>query len=384
MTVNVAAKNTRTSSSEGAPLARLMESPFLVGLFLPIQSGAWTPSTAPRATAWTFPYNATLIKRAEQLGFDLAFGLAQWLGKNGYGGAMKYREDALDPLITSAGMASLTERIVLISTVHILYGWHPLHVAKLGATLDHMSGGRWGLNVVTGYRSGEFEMFGKSQIPHDDRYQMADEFTDMMFQLWQMDDNTTFAGKYWKMQDAFVSPKPVHGKPIMVNAAASDVGIEYAAKYCDLIFITSPRGANIDKALEGLPALNEKIKSKAKAHNRRVKTIINPHIISRDTEQEVKAIIDAIVAGEDPIAVDNVMGGFTSGDQKAWREHKRDERIIGGNVQLFGTPEKIVDYCMKLKNAGCDGIQINFFDYIPDLEFFGSRILPLMRQAGLR
>jgi FMNH2-dependent dimethyl sulfone monooxygenase len=186
------------------------------------------------------------------------------------------------------------------------------------------------------------------------------------------------------MQDAFVSPKPVHGKPIMVNAAASDVGIDYAAKYCDLIFITSPRGANIDKALEGLPALNAKIKSKAKAHNRRVKTIINPHIISRDTDQEVKEIIDAIVEGEDPVAVDNVMGGFTSGDQKAWREHKRAERIIGGNVQLFGTPEKIVDYCLQLKKAGCDGIQINFFDYIPDLEYFGSRILPLMRQAGLR
>src|SRR5262245_35226444 len=217
------------------PLQRLMQSPFLIGLFLPIQSGAWTPSTAPRGTSWTFPYNATLTRRAEELGFDLSFGLAQWLGKNGYGGAMKYREDALDPLITTAGMSAITTRMILISTVHILYGWHPLHVAKLGATLDHMTEGRWGLNVVTGYRSGEFEMFGKHQIPHDDRYKMADEFTEMMFRLWKSDDNCTYEGKYWKMHNAFVSPKPIYSKPIMVNAAASDVGIEYAARFCDLI-----------------------------------------------------------------------------------------------------------------------------------------------------
>ena len=383
MTVDLASKS-QIVPSQRTPLERLMDSPFLVGLFQPIQSGGWTPSTAPRGTSWTFPYNAALTKRAEEIGFDLSFGLAQWLGKNGYGGAMKYREDALDPFITTAGMAALTNRIVLISTIHVLYGWHPMHVAKLGATLDHMAGGRWGLNVVTGYRSGEFEMFGKEQIPHDDRYKMADEFTEMMFDLWRADENISRVGKYWRMQDAFVSPKPVHGKPIMVNAAASDVGIEYAAKYCDLIFITSPSGANIDKALETLPALNEKIKSKARAHNRRVKTMINPHVISRETDREVQSIIDAILAGVDPEAVDGVMSGFTSGDQKAWREHKRDERIIGGNIQIFGTPEKVVDYCVKLKRAGCDGIQVNFFDYMPDLEFFGARILPLLKQAGLR
>ncbi len=383
MSVDLAPR-TETVSHRKTPLERLMESPFLVGLFQPIQSGAWTPSTAPRGTSWTFPYNAALATRAEQLGFDLTFGLAQWVGKNGYGGAMKYREDSLDPLITTASLASITNRMVLISTVHVLYGWHPMHIAKLGATLDHIAGGRWGINVVTGYRSGEFEMFGKEQIPHDDRYKMAEEFTRMMFDLWQIDNNISRDGDYWRMQDAFVSPKPVYGKPIMVNAAASDVGIEYAVKYCDLIFITSPSGANIDDALETLPALNEKIKAKAKAHNRRVKTMINPHIISRETDGEVRSIIDAIIAGVDPEAVDGVMAGFSSGDAKSWRGHKRDQRFIGGNIQIFGTPEKVVDYCLKLKRAGCDGIQINFFDYMPDLEFFGARVLPLMHQAGLR
>src|SRR5690606_29921755 len=104
---------------------------------------------------------------------DLVFGLAQWMGKGGYGGKMKFREDANDPLLITAGLAAVTKRVLLISTVHILYGWHPLHLAKFGATIDQMSGGRWGLNVVTGYKHSEVEMFGLSLVEHDKRYDMA-------------------------------------------------------------------------------------------------------------------------------------------------------------------------------------------------------------------
>ena len=108
------------------------------------------------------------------------FGLAQWLGKGGYGGEMGFRGDAMDPLLITAGLAPVTRNIVLISTVHVLYGWHPVHLAKFAATLDHMSRGRWGLNMVTGYKPDEFRMFGLAQIEHDLRYEMAGEFVDMM------------------------------------------------------------------------------------------------------------------------------------------------------------------------------------------------------------
>ena len=142
------------------PLESAAQNSLMLGLFLPIQSGAWSPSMAPRGTSWTFDYNARCTVLAEQLGFDLVFGLAQWLGKGGYGGKMKFRDKSTDPLLVTAGLAALTKRIILISTVHVLYGWHPLHLAKFGATIDNMSGGRWGLNVVTGYKKSEFEMFG--------------------------------------------------------------------------------------------------------------------------------------------------------------------------------------------------------------------------------
>ena len=153
---------------ENAKRNRLM-----LGLFLPLQSGAWSPSTAPRGTTWTFDYNAKCTRMAEAFGFDLVFGLAQWMGKGGYGGEMAYREKSTDPLMITAGLAAITQRILLVSTVHILYGWHPLHLAKLGATIDNMSNGRWGLNVVTGYKPSEFKMFGLEPIEHDQRYVMG-------------------------------------------------------------------------------------------------------------------------------------------------------------------------------------------------------------------
>ncbi len=58
--------------------------------------------------------------------------------------------------------------------------------------------------------------------------------------------------------------------------------------------------------------------------------------------------------------------------------------VIGGNVHLVGTPEQIVEGFLKLQAAGCDGVQVNFFDYLPDLAYFGETVIPMMKQAGLR
>jgi FMNH2-dependent dimethyl sulfone monooxygenase len=370
--------------SEISPLERLPNQKLLVGLFLPMQEGAWSPSRAPRSTSWTFDYLARCTMRAEELGFDLAFGLAQWLSKGGYGGEMRFREHEIDPIIANTALAAMTKSIVLINTVHILYAWHPLHLAKFGAAIDHISGGRWGINVVTGYKPSEYRMFGLAPIEHDLRYEMADEFTTIMRRLWAEDDDLTFDGRYWKTERAFLAPKPGARRPFLVNAASSGAGLDYAAKHSDIIFITSPAGADPVKACEALPTHNAKIKSLAGAHGRKVKTIINPHVICRPTEKEAKSAYQDILENEDTVAADNFAKTFVSGDTASWRGHSRAQWVIGGNVHLVGTPEQIVEWFIKLQAAGCDGVQVNFFDYLPDLEFFGKEVFPLMKQAGLR
>ena len=368
-----------------SPVARVLDQPLMLGLFLPIQAGGWSASHLPRGTTWTFDYNLALVQRAEDFGFDLAFGLSQWLPKGGYGGV--FNGEAIDSFTALAAMTAATRSIILVATTHVLYGpWHPLHFAKYCATLDHISKGRWGINVVTGHRAVEHEMFGWQRIEHDHRYAMAAEFLDAAKQLWAAEDNlsVTPALSPWKLDKAFVTPKPRYGRPLLVNATGSDAGIDFAAEHSDLVFITSPGGGAIEDALASLPAHTARVKAAGLARGRNLRTLINPMIVCRETEREAWEYHDAIVDHVDPVAS---MQNFNS-DAHAWRgrkDHGKDAaRAVGGNIRLIGSPEQIVAQIVALKEAGVDGIQLSFFDFLPDLEFFGQRVLPLLREAGLR
>ena len=363
---------------------RAVRQPFMLGLFMPHQQGAWTPSKAPRKTSWTFEYNAELAVRVDEAGFDLIFALATWLGKGGYGGDIHFREHSIDPFITSAALAPLTRNVLLISTVHVLYGWHPLHIAKYGAVIDHISQGRWGLNVVTGYRPDEAGMFGQEAFPHNQRYAMADEFTTVMKRLWTEDQNLDYTGEWYKTTGAFVAPKPVNGLPVLVSAGSSPAGMDYATSHADIIFATSPTGADPGKACASLPQRIGPIKAQARQKGRDVKILVNPHVICRPTEKEARAWYQRIRDERDEVAVTNFFNAFTGGDQASWRQHSALDWAVGGNLHLVGTPDMIVEWFVRLRQAGVDGVQVNFFDFGPDLDYFISTVLPLMQQAGLR
>ena len=368
-----------------SPLSQAFQQPMLLGLFLNLQD--ITRSTLPTSNTWTFDYNAKIVQQGEALGFDLAFSRTQWLPKGGYDG-----EASLDSFIALGAMAAITKKILLISTIHVLYGpLHPLHIAKYGATLDHIAKGRWGINIVTGHRAIEHEMFGWSRIEHDDRYALAGELFDVVQTLWSSDENFSAEGRQgWKVTNGFITPKPLFARPVLVNATGSDAGIEFAANYSDIVFVTSPGGSGIQAALDTLPAHTAQIRRAAAAAGRHgtraIRTLINPVVVSRDTERETQQYADAIVAGKTP-------GGLGAGnkydsDAHAWRGRKEGTRDagrgLGGNIEIVGTPEQVVEQLLALKEAGIDGVQLGFHDFERDLAHFGERILPLMKSAGLR
>jgi dimethylsulfone monooxygenase len=366
-----------------SPLSRAWRQPLMLGVFLPLSSGGWSVSTLPRSTSWSFEYNAELLRCAESLGFDLAFGASEWLSKGGFGGKSCFHAIALDPFITASALAPLTARIILISTVHILYGpWHPLTLAKMGATLDHISGGRWGINVVTGHRAREHRRFGINPIEHDQRYVMAEEFISLTKALWQCDNDVTREGRHWNMKDAYVGVRPTFDRPIIVTATGSDAGIDFASRHSDIVFTSSLAGAEIETALEQMPARTNAIKRKALSCGRRVSTLINPMVVCRSTDAEAREYRDAIVNAADVDAYP----GFAKeeSDAQGYRGHSTNQRALGGNIQLVGSPTTIVDYLRRLNAAGIDGVQLSFFDFLPDLRDFGEHVLPLLHQAGLR
>jgi len=168
------------------------------------------------------------------------------------------------------------------------------------------------------------------------------------------------------------------------GATGSDAGFAFAGRYSDIVFITSPGGSAFSDAIALLPAHTQRVKQAAIDVGREVRTLINPMVICRETERETWQYHDAIVDHADPIAS---MQNLKS-DAHAWKGRADVDaarrRAIGGNIEVIGTPEQVVDQFLQLRQAGIDGLQLSFFDFQPDLEFFGRRVIPLMEQAGLR
>lgn len=367
-----------------SPLSQKLQQPLLLGLFLNLQDIHF--SDHPTTSSWTFDYNADIVRRADAAGFDLAFSRTQWLPKGGYDG-----EASLDSFVALGALAATTQNILLVSTLHVLYGpLHPLHIAKFGATFDHIAKGRWGINIVTGHRAIEHEMFGWNRIEHDRRYEMAAELFDVLHRLWTETENYSHAARLaeWKVQNGYITPKPAYGRPILVTATGSPAGIDFAARYSDLVFITSPGGSHIDSALETLPEHIATIKTRARSYGREVKTIINPMVISRPTEAETHAYLNGILAGRPaPSATGFAQRGYDS-DAVAWKgrsdaKHKQGHNL-GGNIEIIGTPEQVVEQLAALKRTGIDGVQLGFYDYGPDFDYFVASTMPLLKQAGLR
>jgi FMNH2-dependent dimethyl sulfone monooxygenase len=164
-----------------------------------------------------------------------------------------------------------------------------------------------------------------------------------------------------------VTPKPLYGRPIPVNATRSPADIEFAASYSDIIFITSLGGAHIESALETLPEHIKIIKAAAKAKGKFIKTVINPVIVARDTTEEAEEYAQRIVGGK-PKEDSKATFGNTNpkgwdSDAHAWRGRK-DPRYKqglgpGGNTEIIGSSGKVVGQFVALHRMGIDGVQLS-------------------------
>jgi dimethylsulfone monooxygenase len=185
---------------------------------------------------WQWPHASRLVQQAEQAGFDFEVPFGRYLG---HGGEIGFNDEQLDVVASAAALSQITKNILLFSTVHVTYAFHPLHFARFGAQIDYLSDGRWGLNIVTGWFAEEYAMFSGSLnwLSHDERYAMADEFVTLMKWLWASKEPIDFQGKYYRSLGGLVKVKPTRRpRPILVSAGHSEAGIDFAAKHCEWLF----------------------------------------------------------------------------------------------------------------------------------------------------
>ncbi len=164
----------------------------------------------------------------------------------------------LDPMIVLAAMAASTKYLGLACTISTSY-FHPFAVARAMATLDHLSGGRAAWNIVTSFQQAEANNFGLTdQLSRDERYDRADEFLDVTCKLWDSwgDDalvldveRPEFAdpdlvkridhkGKWFDVQGPLNVSRSPQGRPVFIQAGASDRGRDFAARWAEIIFVT--------------------------------------------------------------------------------------------------------------------------------------------------
>jgi FMNH2-dependent dimethyl sulfone monooxygenase len=112
--------------------------------------------------------------------------------------------------------------------------------------------------------------------------------------------------------------------------------------------------------------------------------IIFPLIVCKKTRAEALAYREAIVSHPDSGSIEKYFARHKAGDAHGWKQHDASDRILGGHLQITGSPEDVADAIERLKEAGFDGIQIGFYDYGPDLDFFAEHVQPLLAARGLR
>jgi len=242
--------------------------PLQLGLFAWNIQGGSTGSKAVLADPdryqnyWKWPLASKLITEAERIGFDYQVPFARWIGQ---GGDTDWNETCLESLTAAAAASSITSRMLQFSTAHSNYEFHPFHFAKFGVTVDHISDGRWGLNMVTGYSAKEYAAFGHIEPPeHDESYRRADEFFTLVKALWASDVPIIFEGEYYQCYGAYVNPKPTRKpRPLLMQAGQSPVGIDFACRHAEWIFQIQPQ-------IENYRTVAKDIHDKAASYGRRV------------------------------------------------------------------------------------------------------------------
>jgi dimethylsulfone monooxygenase len=354
-----------------------------LGLFLPSMSGGGSGHypTELGLYAPTWQYNLDCAQRVDELGWDFIFPVGRWRGG---GGPTHFQEFQLDVISLTAALAARTQRCMVFTTWHVSYGYHPMHVAKTGVGIDHISGGRWGLNVVTGWKASEIQMFGIPFRDRAERYEQAAEFVSMLNRLWQSEVPIDLDGKYFTGKDCIVAPGPLQQpRPLVISAGQSEEGLAFAARQADVVFIQGGSGDRSDD-VHAVGEVVMRVRGAAAAEGRSLKVLLPVVLLARDTEQEARALRQSILDHADYVAAENTLNDLTAGSQ-SWPAHTLEPVVLAiGGYKLVGTPEQVAETFEQLSAVGVDGIQLILFDYKHDIEYFAERIQPLIEARGLR
>jgi len=352
-----------------------------IGLFGANCSSGRAVTMVPERWSGSWADNRKLARMADEAGIDFLLPIGRW---KGYGGDTDYQGATLETITWASGLLALTRRITVFGTVHAPL-FNPVIAAKEMVTADHIGEGRFGLNIVVGWNEGEFEMFGVKQREHEQRYDYAQEWIDVIKMIWSDRQDFEFAGKYLNMKGIRGKPKPWGGtRPVIMNAGASPTGQAFAVRNCDAFFLQASR-----TSLEETAQRVARAKNAASQHGRALGVYTVGVITCRPTRQEAEEYYHhCIVEHADWSAVDRILAMKNiSPETMPMPEFlaQRSGYAQGmGGLPIVGTPDEVADKLIDLSKAGLTGIAISLVNYVDELPFFCDEVLPRLERAGIR
>lgn len=343
---------------------------------------------------------------------------------------------SLEPTVLLTALAAVTERVGLIGTASTTFS-DPFNLARRFASVDHVSRGRVALNIVTTYSPRAAANFGLAEQPdHDARYARAEEFVDVVVKLWDSWEDGAIVGdrargvfvdgsrihpidhrgEHFSVRGPSIVPRSPQGRPVLVQAGASEAGKALGARTADVIFTAQTthaqaqefyrdmraraagHGRNPDHLviLPGLYPIVGSTEEEAQRRKRELDELFDfdrelPRLAAQLGLDPADLRLDAELPYERLGAVDDIKGsrGFFVATVNLARERAYTVRELllsngGAHRQVVGAPEQIADnieYWFRTRAA--DGFNLNFDVFPSGLELFVEHVTPLLRRRGL-
>ena len=341
--------------------------------------------------------------------------------------------NVLEPLTLLAAIAGSTTHIGLGATASTSF-YEPYNIARLFSSLDHISHGRAAWNVVTSANDYAARNFGLDRLPpHADRYAKAKEFIDVVQALWDSWEDGAFvydkatcqsfipekqhlvdhSGKYFTVHGVLNLERPPQGRPVIIQAGASDTGRDFAAEYAEVVFGSS---GNLDGAIAFYRDLKERM-GKFGRHPDDLKIASGISVVIGESEQEARDKLDSWqelvhpdvgvlrlsqdletdlsdLPLDEPVPVSRIPA--TSNLHKAYfdeiaglirqgltlREITR--RFNRAKATFCGTPTQVADHMESWIEAGaCDGFMISFVALPSTMQDFVTKVVPELQRRGV-
>lgn len=348
-----------------------------VGVFIPIGNNGWLLSENSPQYKPSFELNKEVTIRAEKYGFDFALSMIKL---RGFGGKTEFWDYNLESFTLMAGLAAVTSKIKLFGTAATLV-MPPAIVARMATTIDSISGGRFGVNLVTGWQRPEYSQMG--MWPGDDyfgdRYAYLTEYATVLKDLLTT-GQSDLKGQYFQMDDCRMKPIPEGGVKL-ICAGSSNAGMAFSSQFADYSFCFGV-GINTPKAFaptnDRLLAANEKT-------GRDVRSFVLTMIIAEETAEQAWAKWEHYKEGADEEAI-SWLGLQSAADTKSGADtnvRHMSSAVSPVNINmgtLIGSYAEVAAMLDEMSEVpGTGGVMLTFDDFVEGVEKFGQHVQPLMK-----